>query len=109
MPRRLVHQEQRTWGSRFADGPRKVGRVNFRRYPRPSVMKSIDEHIQKDKQDIEQARAAGDLGKVRHLEEELKSLEEFKSHHPEDSHDPTPLEVFCDLNPEAPECRVYDD
>jgi hypothetical protein len=51
----------------------------------------------------------GDLGKVRHLEEELKSLEEFKSHHPEDSHDPSPLEVFCDLNPEAPECRVYDD
>jgi len=46
---------------------------------------------------------------VRHLEEELKRLEEFKSHHPEDSHDPTPLEVFCDLNPEAPECRVYDD
>ena len=93
----------------MVDGPRKVGPVNFRRQPRPSVMKSIDEHIQKDKQDIEQARAVGDLGKVRHLEEELKSLEEFKSHHPEDSHDPTPLEVFCDLNPEAPECRVYDD
>ena len=48
-------------------------------------------------------------GKVRHLEEELKGLEEYKQHHPEDSHDPTPLEVFCDLNPEAPECKVYDD
>lgn len=93
----------------MGDGPRKVSTVNFRRQSRPSVMKSIDEHIQKDKQDIEQARAAGDAGKVRHLEEELKGLEEFKSHHPEDSHDPTPLEVFCDLNPEAPECRVYDD
>jgi hypothetical protein len=47
--------------------------------------------------------------KVRHLEGELKGLEEYKSHHPEDSHDPTPLEVFCDMNPEAPECLVYDD
>jgi hypothetical protein len=72
-------------------------------------MKSIDEHIEKDRVDIEAAKAAGDDGKVRHLEEELKRLEEFKAHHPEDSHDPTPLEVYCDLNPEAPECRVYDD
>jgi hypothetical protein len=72
-------------------------------------MKSIDDHIQKDRVDIEEARAAGDLAKVRHLEDELKSLEEYKEHHPEDSHDPTPLEVFCDLNPEAPECLVYDD
>jgi hypothetical protein len=72
-------------------------------------MKSIDDHIQKDRVDIEEARAAGDLAKVRHLEDELKNLEEYKEHHPEDSHDPTPLVVFCDLNPEAPECLVYDD
>jgi len=72
-------------------------------------MKSIDDQIQKDRVDIEEARAAGDLAKVRHLEDELKNLEEYKEHHPEDSHDPTPLEVFCDLNPEAPECLVYDD
>lgn len=72
-------------------------------------MKSIDDHIQKDRVDIEEARAAGDLAKVRHLEDELKNLEEYKEHHPEDSHDPTPLEVFCDLNPEAAECKVYDD
>jgi hypothetical protein len=72
-------------------------------------MKSIDEHIQQDKHDIEAARAQGDDAKVRHLEDELKSLEEYKQHHPEDQHDPTPLEVFCDLNPDAPECLVYDD
>lgn len=73
------------------------------------LMKTIDEHIQKDKLEIEAAKAEGNEGKVRHLEEELKGLEEFKSHHPEDDHDPTPLEVFCDLNPEAAECKVYDD
>lgn len=73
------------------------------------LMKSIDDHIAKDRVDIEEARASGNLGKVRHLEDELKGLEEYKAHHPEDNHDPTPLEVYCDLNPEAPECRVYED
>jgi hypothetical protein len=72
-------------------------------------MKSIDEHIEKDKVEIESAKAEGNMGKVRHLEEELKGLNEYKQHHPEDTHDPSPLEVYCDLNPEAPECRVYDD
>ena len=86
-----------------------VGRVSSRLKAVGCAMKTIDEHIEKDRSAIEQARAAGDLGKVRHLEEELKGLEEYKEHHPEDSHDPTSLEVYCDLNPEAPECRVYDD
>jgi hypothetical protein len=72
-------------------------------------MTSIDEHIRKDQIEIETAKAVGNEAKVRHLEEELKSLEEYKSHHPEDDHDPSSLEVYCDLNPEAPECRVYDD
>jgi hypothetical protein len=72
-------------------------------------MNSIDEHIRKDQAEIEKARAEGDQGKLRHLEEELQGLKEYKSHHPEDNHDPTALEVYCDLNPEAPECRVYDD
>ena len=72
-------------------------------------MKSIDEHIQKDKTDIEAAKAAGDAAKVRHLEGELHSLEEYKEHNPDDKHDPTPLELYCDANPEADECRVYDD
>ena len=81
------------------------------RWPRQKSvpMKSIDEHIQKDKTDIEAAKAAGDEAKVRHLEGELHSLEEYKEHNPEDKHDPTPLELYCDANPEADECRVYDD
>ena len=72
-------------------------------------MKSIDEHIQKDKTDIEAAKAAGDDAKVRHLEGELHSLEEYKEHNPNDKHDPTSLELYCDANPDADECRVYDD
>ena len=92
-----------SWGARM------VSDDEFRSSEAGVRMKSIDEHIQKDQSEIEAAKAAGDLGKVRHLEEELQGLKEFKDHHPEDSHDPTPLEVFCDLNPSAPECRVYDD
>ena len=72
-------------------------------------MKSIDEHIAKDESEIVTARAEGNDGKVRHLETELKELKEFKDHHPGDNHDPTSLEMFCENNPEAPECRVYDD
>ncbi|MCS5707223.1 MAG: CP12 domain-containing protein [Cyanobacteriota bacterium] len=72
-------------------------------------MNTIDEHIQKDQSEIEAARQAGDLAKVRHLEEELEGLKEYKEHHPEDNHDPSSLEVYCDLNPDAPECRVYED
>ncbi len=72
-------------------------------------MNTIDEHIQKDQSEIEAARAAGDLAKVRHLEEELEGLKEYKEHHPGDNHDPSSLEVYCDLNPDALECRVYDD
>ena len=59
-------------------------------------MKNIDEHIEKDKAEIEAAKAAGDNGKGRHLEQELKSLEEYTSHHPEDNPDPSPLEVYDD-------------
>ena len=72
-------------------------------------MKTIDDHILEDLTELEAAKAAGDAAKLGHLTDELKSLEEYKAHHPEDNHDPSPLEVYCDLNPEAPECRVYDD
>ena len=72
-------------------------------------MNTIDEHIAKDKSEIEAAKAAGDQGKVRHLEDEVKGLEEYKAHHPEDKKDPSPMEVDRDLNPDEPECLVYDD
>ncbi len=72
-------------------------------------MSDIDSHIAKDREELEQALAEGNSGKARHLEEELSSLEEYKTHHPDEQKDPSPLEVYCDLNPSAVECRVYDD
>ena len=44
-------------------------------------MNTIDEHISKDQAEIEAAKAAGDIGKVRHLEDEIKDLQEYKAHH----------------------------
>ena len=40
-------------------------------------MKSIDEHIQKDQSEIQAAKNTGDDAKLRHLTDELKSLEEY--------------------------------
>ena len=70
-------------------------------------MKTIDQHIQKDKSILEDPLISAQLR--RHTEEELVALEAYKEHHPEDSHDPTALELYCDSHPESLECRIYED
>ncbi|TGG82665.1 MAG: hypothetical protein ERJ67_06860 [Aphanocapsa feldmannii 277cV] len=54
------------------------------------------------------AMASGDTTKIGHLEWELEWLEQFRSHHPDDDHDPHPFELFCEAYPDADECRIYD-
>lgn len=44
----------------------------------------------------------------RHIESELNSLEKYQANHPNQSHDPTSLELFCNEHPDASECRIYD-
>lgn len=70
-------------------------------------MENIDAHIAKDKALLDDPLISAQSR--RHTEEELEALEAYKINHPEDSHDPTPLELFCDSNPNALECRIYDD
>ena len=77
--------------------------------PDPNSTRSLDAHLASLRSELEQARQSGNQAKVNHLEGELKDLEAYKAHNPEASQDPTPLEVYCDLNPQAPECLVYDD
>ena len=72
-------------------------------------VESIETHIAKDREELAKAQASGDEAKARHYATELEGLEAYRSHHPEEHKDPTSLEVHCDLNPDAPECRVYDD
>ena len=70
-------------------------------------MYTIDQHIQKDIEILNDPRISPQS--KRHTQEELVALETYKANHPEDSHDPTTLELYCDANPHARECRVYED
>jgi hypothetical protein len=69
--------------------------------------KTIDEHIAKDKEILDDPLISAQAR--RHTEDELISLESYKKNHPDDTHDPTALELFCDKNTDALECRVYED
>lgn len=43
----------------------------------------------------------------RYLEGYLQELDMYLDKHPDATELPTPFELFCDLNPHAPECRIY--
>ena len=70
-------------------------------------MESIEKHIEKDKQILDDPTTSPQTR--RHIEDELGQLESYHKNHPEDHHDPSSLELYCDKNPDALECRVYDD
>jgi hypothetical protein len=70
-------------------------------------MENIDQHIQKDEELLSDPTISAQSR--RHTEEELEALKAYKANHPDDSHDPTAFELYCDANPDALECRVYDD
>jgi hypothetical protein len=70
-------------------------------------MDTIDQHIQKNKEILDNPQTSPQSR--RHTEGELVELEAYKQNHPEDSHDPTTLELYCDANPDAVECRIYED
>jgi len=70
-------------------------------------MDSAKDHIEQDKKALDNSMISPQSR--RHMEEELKSLERWVESHPEDDHDPTPLELYCNDNPNALECRFYGD
>ena len=45
----------------------------------------------------------------RYLKSHLEDLLEYQKHHPDANIIPSSFEIFCDLNPHALECRIYDD
>jgi hypothetical protein len=69
-------------------------------------MENIQKHIEHDKRIVDDVMASSQSR--RHAEEELEALERYHDNHPEDDHDPTPFELYCNDNPDALECRVYD-
>jgi len=70
-------------------------------------MNNIDQHIQKDEDLLSDPMISPQSR--RHTEEELEALKSYKVNHPDDDHDPTPLELYCDTHPDAVECRIYED
>ena len=69
--------------------------------------KTLQQHINNNKDELDNPNTSGQ--RRRHLENELNALEHYQANHPNDDRDPTSLELFCDLNPDAPECRIYED
>lgn len=45
----------------------------------------------------------------RYLNDYLSDLLKYQENNPESVECPTNFELFCNLNPDAPECRIFDD
>lgn len=69
--------------------------------------KSLQQHINDDRDELDNPNVSGQ--RRRHLEDELDALETYQVNHPDEDHDPTPLELYCDTHPDALECRVYEE
>lgn len=69
--------------------------------------RTILQHIEDNRNELDKSNISSQ--RRRHLEDEIKSLEKYKERHPENDHDPTPLEIYCDEHPDASECRIYED
>lgn len=75
-------------------------------------MENIEGHIAKDKEILDNPMTSPN--QRRHIEGELQELEVYAENHKQeieagDHHDPSPLELFCEMEPSALECKVFDD
>ena len=69
--------------------------------------RTLQQHIEDDINELENPNINSQ--RRRHIEGELEDLKAYQENHPNETHDPTPLELFCDSNPDAAECRIYED
>lgn len=69
-------------------------------------MENIQQHIERDRQILDDPQTSPQAR--RHTEQELQSLERYAERHPNSDYNPTALELYCDENPDAAECRRYD-
>lgn len=69
--------------------------------------RTLQQHINDDRNELDKSSVSAQ--RRRHLVDELYSLEKYQINYPNDSHDPTTLELYCDENPNARECRIYED
>jgi hypothetical protein len=71
------------------------------------MRRTLQQHINNNRDQLDNSN--NNSQRRRHLEDELYALEQYELNHPDEDHDPNTLELFCDTNPEAPECRIYED
>ena len=75
-------------------------------------MENIEAHIAKDKEILDNPMISPN--QRRHIEGELHELEVYAENHKKeieagDHHDPTAPELYCEMEPESDECRIYED
>jgi hypothetical protein len=71
------------------------------------MRRTLQQHINNNRDQLDNSNTSSQ--RRRHLEDELYALEQYELNHPNEDYDPTTLELFCDTNPAAPECRIYED
>ena len=71
------------------------------------IDRTLQQHINDDRDELDNPTTSGQ--RRRHLSNELDSLEKYQANHPDTDHDPTAFEMYCDENPDALECRIYED
>tara|TARA_B100001059_G_scaffold46867_2_gene39760 strand:- start:9216 stop:9449 length:234 start_codon:yes stop_codon:yes gene_type:complete len=74
--------------------------------------RTIEQHIDDDRNELEKGSISPQ--RRRHITDEIEHLERYAHEHKKDieagdHHDPTAFEMYCDENPEADECRIYED
>ena len=68
--------------------------------------KSLQQHINDDRDELSSPNISGQ--RRRHLEDEIDALEAYQANRPDEDHNPTHLELYCDTHPDALECRLYE-
>jgi len=69
--------------------------------------RTLQQHINDDRDELDNPSTSAQ--RRRHLESELDSLEKYQANHPDENHDPTAFEMYCDEHPDAAECKIYED
>ncbi len=72
-------------------------------------MATIADQLLSYRSALASAQTNGDEATLRKLHQQIRDLEDFQQRHPEATEAPSPMEVFCDLNPSDIHCLVYDD
>jgi hypothetical protein len=70
------------------------------------MTKKLTEYIQEIESELDSPFI--NKQRKRHLIDELEQLREYQTNHPaENETAPNSLELYCDKNPEAVECRIF--